>query len=750
MTRLWGHQQRAVSAAVDALAHGGRAAIVAACGTGKTLIGETVAARLAGRGRVLVVVPTLDLLWQTMETYRAGSPACTLIAVCSADEASSVTADTITTRPSVLAALLRADMPTRVLCTYASLPVIAAGHANHGLQRWDLLVVDEAHRTAGAQGKAWSAIHHDTLIPARRRLYLTATPRIYSPDGETGRTLLSMDDTSIYGKVVFRLGFGEAIQAGLLADYRVVVPVVTDTQMHALLLGADDLATQDPAQLGVQVATLRAAREYNLQKILSYHHRVAGARAFSAGLPAAQTLLGAPDLLWSHWVAGSLPTAERRRRLAEFAEQRDGVAVLANARLLNEGVDIPAVDAVVFGDKKDSLIDTVQAAGRALRTGGNRDKIATIVVPVFVGPDESPEAALEASAYAPLWKALAALRAHDDRLNEWLGHYAPHPREPQAETAGRNLSWIHVLGIDVPDDFALAITVRTVGVKSAEWRAGYAAARRWHRTHGSLDPRQSDVDDTGFRIGAWVAFERWLHSRGSLRPERVAALEQLGIVWTPRHDSWDRGLAVAAELFAAHGDLAVPVQEVLHGFRIGTWLRNQRTRPDLLTDHRRQKLADLDPMWDLPFTLAWHRGLREARLYRAQHGNLDMVRTYTAPSGHNLGEWVHKQRRIAADLDPRQRALLDELGMDWETSSPHERTWRRHLTAAQEFHAAFGHLEVPQTYVTDEGVRLGTWINNCRRRKLSPERLAELDRIGMRWLPSGGTTAPSVAFRAPE
>lgn len=758
MTTLWPHQQRAVAASTSALAAGGRAGIVAACGTGKTLIGATAATRLAARGRVLVVVPTLELLWQTMHTYRQHhGPAHTLAAVCSADEASASSGTiAVTTSPSVLAALLRADEPATVLCTYASLPTIATAHADHDLPRWDLIVVDEAHRTAGVQGKAWAAVHQDTLIPAQRRLYMTATPRIYTDDDGQSQTLMSMDDVAIYGEIVFRLGFAEAIQAGLLADYRVVVPVVTDAQVHKLLYRSNHASGADPAQIGAQIATLRAADEFRLRKIISYHHRVTGARAFAAGLPAARELLGSGTPLWSQWIAGSQPITVRRQRLQEFAEHHDGLALLANARILNEGVDVPAVDGVVFGDKKESLIDTVQAAGRALRTGGHRDKVATIIVPVFVGPGESPEAVLEASAYAPLWRTLAALRAHDDRLNEWLGHYVPRPREsPETGSGGPDLSWIHVRGIDTPEDFALAIMVRTVGVKSAEWRAGYTASRRWHRVHGDLNPPQSYVDDTGFRLGGWVSFQRWLYSRGSMRPERGAALERLGIIWSPFRESWDRAYAIAADWVGLHGDLVVPVDVVHNGFRLGSWLRNQRTRPELLTKERRRRLAALDPLWDLPFTLTWHRGLREARLYHAHHGDLAAPRTYVAPSGHNLGEWLHKQRTCAADLVPRQRDLLDQLGMDWTTTSPHERNWQRHYAAAQRFHTLCSHLEVPQSYVDEDGVRLGVWINNCRRRQqqIPPERKALLDDLGMRWGASPAprrTGAPTVEFRPPD
>ncbi|MEV0732340.1 Helicase associated domain protein [Polymorphospora sp. NPDC050346] len=759
MTRLWRHQRLAVAAASDVLAAGGRATVVAACGTGKTLVGATAAGRLAGRGRILVVVPTLDLLAQTLAVYRdEHGPGRHLVAVCSAAEAvGDRHTVAVTTSPASLAAVLRADEPVTVLCTYASLPVVAAAHADHDLRRWDVVVVDEAHRTAGTIGKPWAQVHHDGQIQAARRLYLTATPRVYLGDDDAD--LVSMNDPETFGPVVHRLGFGEAIAAGLLADYRVVVPVVTDAEVHRLLRPG---AEADPALLAVQVATLRAAAAYDLRRVITYHTRVASARAFAETLTTAWDAVDerGPGRLWARWIAGEQTARLRRELLADFAAGDDQLAVLANARVLREGIDAPATDGVVFADPFGSVIDTVQAVGRALRTGGRTDKVATIVVPVFVGPDEQAEAILDASAYQPLWRTLRALRAHDDRLNDWLLRTRPRSIPDGDGPRSADLSWLRLLGVDEPDDLALAITVRTVGARSVEWRTGYAAARRWHVVHGSLNPPQDYVAPGGFRLGSWVDWQRWLNNRGSLPPARAEALETLGIVWSPRRSQWEQGFAAAAAWAAEHGHLAVPVGEVASGIRLGVWLRNQRSRLDEVPAERRTRLAALDPLWHLPFGLAWHRGLAEARAFRAANGHLDVKRTHVTSSGHRLGEWLHTQRQARDDLTAEQRDLLDAIGMNWQMLSPHEQTWREHLRAATVWHAEYGHLEVPQKHVTGDGIRLGVWINNLRRRAatLSPDRRQALDRLGMRWsgppvpappVPAQRGPAPQVRFQPP-
>ncbi|MGI3202245.1 DEAD/DEAH box helicase family protein [Streptomyces sp. GLT-R25] len=220
------HQKDAVAAATRTLTQHSRASVIAACGTGKTLIAARTAARIAMRGGALVLLPTLDLLSQTIRSWRAAGRKGPAVAVCSARQAldhEPVSADVpMTTDPGELAAHIRetGPGPVTVYATYASLPAVVTAHHDYGLPAWDLVVVDEAHRTAGRLGKAWAAIHHDDQVPATRRLYLTATPRIWDPDSDQGEeAVASMDDESLFGPVAYRLTLSDAIDLGLLADY---------------------------------------------------------------------------------------------------------------------------------------------------------------------------------------------------------------------------------------------------------------------------------------------------------------------------------------------------------------------------------------------------------------------------------------------------------------------------------------------------------------------------------------------------
>ncbi|KOU41723.1 helicase, partial [Streptomyces sp. WM4235] len=406
------HQKEAVTAAVKTLRVHPRASVIAACGTGKTLIAARTAARIAPRGRVLVLVPTLDLLSQTVRSWHAAGQRGQAVAVCSARQAMehpSAGDLPMTTKPVELSELAPTTGPVTVYATYASLPTVIAAHRDHRLPPWDLVIVDEAHRTAGRLGKAWAGIHHDDEVPAARRLYLTATPRVWDPDTDDSDTpVASMDDETLFGPIAWRLTLSDAIDLGLLADYQILVPVIQDTDLRDWLATSPGAGADGLRLAGHQVAVLRAIHDHRLRRVLTFHHRVSDARAFATTLPDTAAALPAdlrPEGLWTQWISGAPPPPPRRRILLDVATHPhlEHPAVLSNARVLGEGIDVPAIDAVVFADPKNSPVDTVQAVGRALRQSPGAGKKATLIVPVYLTPDEDPDDLLSADAYTPLW-----------------------------------------------------------------------------------------------------------------------------------------------------------------------------------------------------------------------------------------------------------------------------------------------------------------------------------------------------------
>ncbi|WP_433358877.1 Helicase associated domain protein [Streptosporangium sp. CA-115845] len=779
--QLWSHQPVAVAAIERTLRRGGRATVESACGTGKTRIAAQAAGRLAPAGRVLIMVPTLELVGQMVRTFdRHGGVALgRVVAVCSDARVLSrgntldVEGAQVTTDPASLAAATAGPGRLTVLATYQSLPVLAAAHARYGLKRWDLAIADEAHRTAGRAGRAWAAFHDDAMVPARRRLYMTATRKILLGDG--GRDeLVSMDDQGIYGPVVFRLPTSTAIERGLLADYEIVVPLVTDEEIHRLTEEQErhlrlDTALMDPRTLAMQIAVLRAAREYGIRRAISFHNRVADARHWAATLPQAWQLMEPahrPASVSGHYVYGGQDIAERRAALERLGddsphsphtESKSGghLCVVSNARVLTEGVDAPAVDAIVLAAVRNSVIDTVQAVGRALRIGERPGKIARIVVPVFLEPGESPETALESSRYAQVWQVVRALRAHDDRL-------ANHLDKMRVQMGARNQdaaaaadvepspmrpTWLSVTGAPVPEGFAAAIQVRAVQAATSTWSEYYGAARAYFAEHKDLLIHENFQTAGGLRLGKWVKKQAADHNAGVLSAEQIDLLTKIGMVWTRREEKWQHALSVARTYAEKHGSLSlIPAGLTIDGVPLSSWLKTQQVclRNGTLSEERRLALEAVDPAWHKTVSL-WGRTYQEAREFAATHKHLRPDPEYRTATGTNLLAWLDHQRdrggtKSNRPLTAEQRKLLDEIGMVWSII---EEELRRGLAAATAYAAEHGNLDVPTMWETPEGFALGQWLATRRKfpDRLAPQDRAVLDKLDPNWVTARSTKA---------
>ncbi|MCX4681528.1 Helicase associated domain protein [Streptomyces sp. NBC_01433] len=762
---LWEHQREALRDLKAELSSAGRATNVMACGTGKTRVGAEVAGLVSPSGPVLIVVPTLDLVAQTLTGWleALGREALGhIIAVCGdrevmdRDAAEDLTAlhIEVTSDSDRLAELLRTRRGrSTVAITYQSLPKLVAAHRIRGVQPWKLVIVDEAHRSAGLKDRQWSVIHDDVLVPASKRLYMTATPRLVSVREGDLSEVVSMDDEKVFGRVAHRLSFAKARERKLLADYRVIVSVVTDEEMHRLATERDSStflqlgpSAVSAPMLARQVAVLRAAREFKVQRMLTYHRRVTDARWFSQTLPGADALLGLADTLTTGFVHGSQRRVQRRKELAKLSDDRLGRVVISNARVLSEGYDAPAVDGVAFIDARKSTIDTVQAVGRALRLGGQKDKTAYILVPVLMEPGQDPVSALQGSAYAPVWQVVSALAAHDEALGadlEARRRALGRSYLPSGETLTELPEWLQINGVPVPHRFAEAITVQAVRSTTASWEEHLGAAASYADEHGDLLVRTDFVTDSGLALGQWIRWARQLHNDGNLSPARHAQLEEIGMVWDVLDENFARRLEIAAKYRAEQGNLRVPRSYVTAGpdpFRLGAWINGLRSRREQLSSRQREALDELGMVWAV-FAEDWKQGIDAARAYRQQHGHLRVPRDHVEEStdgseGFTLGLWLAGKREQRKKMTPERIAELDALGIAWR---PYEDTWRRNFEAAQAYHARHGNLDMPARYIEQlpEGeVDLGAWLYRQHAEieagTLSAERSAALESLGVK------------------
>ncbi|WP_425585631.1 DEAD/DEAH box helicase family protein, partial [Streptomyces viridochromogenes] len=463
MKELRPHQREAVDAVLRALEfparssvpeRGLRTQVIMATGSGKTLVAARSAEELRA-GRVLVLVPSLGLLAQTETAWREGGRTGPMVGVSSlrGEEASFPN----TTDVGELVSWVRPFDKVTVFATYASLGLGTLERAHQaGLPGWDLIVVDEAHRVSGRIGRPWAVVHDNARIPALRRLYMTATPRLWqlaedteAAPGAPGELVASMEDSpgSPFGSRCYTLTLSEAIDRGICAPYQVVCLDITDLQLQAAqLLGME--ARSDEVRgarlAALQTALVKASSGEGFRRTLVFHQQVKEAEAFAAGLPGVAGRLHAADPglypreVWADWLCGEHKPHHRRRVLDEFSQgvAADGTVVektfLGSVRVLGEGIDTSRCDSVYFADVRGSMPDLVQAVGRALRVQPGEGKVASLVVPVLLGPGETVDSMLTSRSFAGLARLLESLRAHDARVVEALA-------EPQARSRVRGV-----------------------------------------------------------------------------------------------------------------------------------------------------------------------------------------------------------------------------------------------------------------------------------------------------------------------
>ncbi|MFE5520059.1 Helicase associated domain protein, partial [Streptomyces virginiae] len=619
-----------------------RATVVAACGTGKTFMAAAAALRLARHGRVLVLLPTLDLLTQTVREWRLAGHTGPAVAVCSLEDDPQLwQLDVRTTTSAPQLGLWHGRGPVTVYATYASLPVIAEAHEGlYGLPMdvFDLVVVDEAHRTSGSAGKAWADVHRQDVIPAMRRLYMTATPRVWMErpprsraqerEAEEARRLAeakerrereeveadgrvdvprprwdrlpkdlacSMDDERVFGPIVYELSLADAISRGLLAKYQIVVAELTDPVVTPDRLAGEgryEEQLRGERLAATQTALLETMAVHGLQTTITFHHRTVEAEAFAAGLERVAARLHAvdpgrhPERVWSGWLCGDHEGSYRQSVLADFG-RRAGRAVLSNCKVLGEGVDIRATDSVALIDPKGSAVDIVQAIGRALRQKPGEGKTATLIVPVFLREGENPEDMLSSNSYRPLVRVLAGLRAHDEKAVEMLAIPQENqkrivdPSRPvgQEPEEGEEESRL-LLRFAAPRDPALIakwITYQVINTERQDWRRGAEAAHRYRQREGDLDVPYEHVEAEGaFPLGRWLSDQRRTFRAGAMTGARAAELEELGIVWDTADAGFEANLGAARAYYELHGTLAAPRGASILDVAIGQYLSNIR------------------------------------------------------------------------------------------------------------------------------------------------------------------------------
>lgn len=800
-----------------------RGQVLMASGSGKTLVAQRATERL-GAKTTLVLLPSLMLLGQTLRDWTADADTgheFEWIAVCSdssverggtdhfVERVEDLGIPNVTTEPDEIRAFLtsrrRRGRPRRVVfATYQSSGRIAeAIKASQTSVKFDMVICDEAHRMARlsrrkGEDDSFTLPLDDTEIPSRRRMFLTATPRVFS-DGLKARAeaggyedlIFCMEDESLFGPVVHEYPLRQAIIDGVLADYRVLAVAVVDGEVKTLIDGqsqvalkhpeAGTLTVHDSASAATQVAIAKAMemRDYQISSAITFHNSIRAAETFADEHNRFRQLLGLRTIDVDT-VRGS-DAAHKRTRKLQILGQRDRKGLVSNARCLTEGIDVPLLDAVAFIEPRYSVIDIAQAIGRAIRKPSDDKVTGYVVVPIFLsaslvkrlqrngrrsGPIDSSELDDELLrevnvSFSGVIEVLQGLRSLDGTLAEQIRSLRVE-RGKRGRRAKSNRAMVSVKGgKGRGQQGALPVILDLRGIQGRKPPLGFheatidasislqrftdslsallldeilsRCAESWWEVFGSLDafvvakqryPTRyaESVDES--RLGIWVENQRVQRKRGSLRQERIDALESLpSWLWDTRTGKWMRTFDQVQNFVALNKRLPGLYAEDPAERSLGIWIVTQRQRRLGKTSKRSltaEETAHLEslPDWSWgPQGDAWERQRARLDEFLLRNGRLPR----SAGTGYvknrdeeSLARWCQKQRAKynSGDLASERADSLEEVpGWAWD---PKEVAWLAQYELVCEFVGENDRLPRETEKDIDEDAR-GRWLAKQRK-----------------------------------
>ncbi|MEN6618220.1 MAG: DEAD/DEAH box helicase family protein, partial [Rikenellaceae bacterium] len=497
------HQIIAIETAHEYYKTTDRGKLIMACGTGKTFTSLKIAERETdGKGIILFLVPSIALLGQTLREWTADAEEpINAVCVCSDAEVSrQKTKHEDSDGYSIIDLALPASTNVKdvlqqfnsislekhagitvFFSTYQSIEVIAEAQAKwikkneNQLGIFDLIICDEAHRTTGVtladeDSSAFVKVHESDFIKAKKRLYMTATPRLYSDDSKAKAAkadaiLCSMDDPKVYGEEIYRIGFGEAVEKDLLSDYKVLILTLSENDIPPAVQEMisdknQEIDTNDASKLigcinALSKQILGEEGVINSSDPDPMRRAVAFCQSIKISKRITNIFNTAQDSYYksmsdirrdkmvtvvSDHIDGTMSAPVRDEKLAWLKATPDDTnecRILTNVRCLSEGVDVPSLDAVLFLSARNSQVDVVQSVGRVMRKSPGK-KYGYIIIPVLVPSDIEADKALDDNErYKVVWTVLNALRAHDDRFNATINKIELNKKRPEQIIVGR-------------------------------------------------------------------------------------------------------------------------------------------------------------------------------------------------------------------------------------------------------------------------------------------------------------------------
>lgn len=751
------HQTEALAALLPALEAHDRVSAIMACGTGKTLVALWVVEGMQA-SRILVLVPSLALLRQILHEWlrETNLPALAYLCVCSdptvkegldaidtkqSDLDFQVSTDTASVREFLDAAFHGAKI---IFSTYQSAQVVGA--ALKPGEMFDLAVFDEAHKTAGREGRNYGFALEDANLPIRKRLFLTATPRHYNPhqhdrEGEA-KLLFSMDNPEVYGLQAYRLTFAEAARRGIICGYKVIISVITSEMVTNEILSRGEVVVNGDAvrarQVANQIALRDAIEKYGASKVFTFHKTVESAASFVAdGSEGVRTHL--PEFGTFH-VNGTMPTARREREMRDF--RAAARAVMSNARCLTEGVDVPAVDMVAFLSPRRSRVDIVQATGRAMRRSPGKTR-GYVLVPLYVelATGETVEAAVNRAEFDEVWDVLNSLQEQDDVLAEFIRYVGEQKGRGKGFDDSRFTDRIDFggprLGLDA---LRSAVTTRCLDSLYSSWDTWLGRLKAFKERFGHCNVETGWEEDPA--LAGWVSAQRTRRNKGMLYPERIRLLDELGFVWDFQNqkgqETWMKWYRELESYVREHGNPHVRRTHSNTKLASWVWIQRQRRqgtheRQGSLTPEQVALLDKLNFRWEA-HEEQWAENFEKLKTFVVEHGHCEVG--LESNGDEKLANWTHRQRWLCkrGKLSAERKAMLETIDFKWNAEAI-DLKWREMFDSLKAYHAAQGDADVPNGW--KENKKLAAWVSHQRERRkkdnLSAEQIELLDGMGFTW-----------------
>ena len=696
---LFEHNQTAYEKAIAMLAEVGKAAIIHPTGTGKSFIGFKLCEEHPGK-LVCWLSPSEYIFKTQMENLSATG----------------------------------ADVPKNIVFfTYAKLMLMDASEINEIHPSY--IILDEFHR-CGAEmwGKGVQTLLNS--YPDVPILGLSATNIRYLDNQR------NMADELFDGNVASELTLGEAIVRGILLPPTYVVSVYSYQKelekYQRRVYRAKSKAVRDAAQAYLDALRRALDKADGLDVVFKRHMPDPAGKyiVFCANVEHLSEMVSRVPEWFSavdanpHIYTAYADDPDANKDFALFKQDTsEHHKLLICIDMLNEGVHVEDISGVILFRPTISPIIYKQQIGRALSANKTKQAVIFDVVNNFDN--------------------LYSIGVLEDEMQEAVGYYRDWGE--QKEIVNERFQVID----EVRDCKKLFSELHNT--LSASWELMYQAAAAFYKANGHLDIPKRFKTPEGFSLGTWLLTQRRVRAgknAGILTEQQIAQLDAIGMQWDSRYGaSWDKYYSAAKAYFAQHHDLNIPLKYVdANGVSLGQWISNIRqqraahTKNTCLNAERVRLLDALGMIWD-KFSYQWEQNYLACAAYYLAHGNLEIPNDYVTPEGLRIGSWIYRMRKIrggriknAAPLTEAQIARLDAIGMDWTDALT--RRWEYGYAEAARYRETFGNLNVPSTYVSDDGYPLGKWLRkhldiDAKTGKtaiiVTPERKEKLSALGMQW-----------------